>query len=194
MQFKLASELPFDPRPQIAAIFAEGFYEDGLKYFAKDKAKLARAIAHMFLLDKFHVAVEGEDILAIVACVDRRPPPIKLDKRILVKELGFVRGRLAHWGLHKFIINKPLPYEKSPQTGSIEFVATAPEHRGKGAASGLLSFVMDTLPFDNYALEVISHNAAATKLYEKLGFREFMRTPGPGGASGIEYFVYMRRD
>jgi len=187
-----ASKLSFDPRPQIAAIFADGFYEDGLKYFSKNKAKLAKALAPMFVLDRFYIAAEGSEILAIVACVDKKPPPLKLNKQILVKELGLFRGRLAHWGLGKFIINKPFPFEKSPQTGSIEFVATAAEHRGKGAAFGLLSFVIDTLPFDKYVLEVISHNTAAIKLYEKLGFCEFMRVPGTKG-SGIPYFVYMKR-
>jgi len=192
MEFIKASELPFDPRHQMSEIFAEGFYEDGLKYFSKDKARLAKALAHMFILDKFYVAVEGEDIMAIVGYTHMKPPPIKLDKRALVKELGFFRGRLAHWGIDRFIVKKPFPFEKSPLAASIEFVATAARHRGKGAAYGLLSYVMDVLPYDEYVLEVVSHNATAIRLYEKLDYSEFMRVPGPKG-SGIEYFVYMKR-
>jgi len=192
MEFKQASELPFDPRQQIAEIFADGFYEDGLKYFSKDKAKLAQAVAHMFILKKFYVALEGDEIMAIVGYTGKKPPPVELNKKILKKKLGFFRGRLAYWGINRFIVDKPFPFEKSPRAGSIEFVATAAKHRGKGAAYGLLSFVMETLPFDEYVLEVVSHNTAAIRLYEKLGFSEFMRVPGPK-QSGIEYFVYMKR-
>jgi len=84
------------------------------------------------------------------------------------------------------------PFELSSQTGSIEFVATAPEHRGKGAAFGLLEHVMDAMPYTEYVLEVADTNISAIRLYEKLGFNEFKRITGPRGGS-FKYFVYMRK-
>jgi len=62
------------------------------------------------------------------------------------------------------------PFEKTPHTGSIEFVATAPKRRGKGTAHGLLLYVMEMLPYEEYVLEVVIHNAPAVKLYEKFRF------------------------
>jgi len=192
MIYTKASALPYNPRPQMAEIFAEGFYDDGLKYFSKDKIKLAKAFEHIFMLENFYVTEANGEILAIVGCVDKKPPPVKLDKKILVQQLGFFRGRLAFWGVSKFILNKPYPFDQPITAASIEFVATAPAHRGKGAAFGLIGHVMNDMSFDQYVLEVVSHNAAAMRLYEKLGFVEFMRVPEPK-RSGIEFFVYMRR-
>jgi len=177
MEYLKASELTFDPRPQMSRIFAEGFYEHGLKHFTKDKSKLGKALSHIFELDSFFVAVENDEIMALIGCTDKKPPPIKLDKKILIQELGIIRGRIAYWGLNKYMVNHAYPFELSEQTGSIEFVATAPEHRGKGAAYGLLSHVMEILPYSEYVLEVVGDNTPAIRLYEKLGYSEFMRIP-----------------
>lgn len=191
MEYLKASELSFDPRPQMSRIFVEGFYTHGLKHFSKDKAKLAKALAHIFDLNSFYVAVENEEIMALIGCTAKKPPPIKLDKKILTQELGFIRGRFAYWGLNKFMVNHKYPFELSPRTGSIEFVATASEHRGKGVAFGLLSHVMEISPYPEYVLEVIDNNTTAIRLYEKLGYSEFMRTPAPKG-SGFKHFIYMK--
>ena len=192
MDYIKANELPFDPRPQMGRIFVEGFYQHGLKHFSKDKVKLAKALEHMFDLDYFQVAVENEEIMALIGCTAKKPPPVRLDKKILVQELGFIRGRFAYFGLNKYLVNHTYPFELSPQAGSIEFVASSPEHRGKGVTFGLLSHVMDSLSYSEYVLEVVDDNTPAIRLYEKLGFSEFHRIPGPRG-SGIKHFVYMRR-
>ena len=194
MEYKRASELTFDPRPQMGNIFAEGFYEQGLKHFSKDTAKLAKALEHIFLLNSFYVAVEGGEIMAFIGCTAKKPPPIRLDKKILIRELGFIRGRIAVWGLNKYMVNHKYPFEMNANTGSIEFVATSAKHRGKGVAQGLLSHVMETEPFSEYVLEVVDNNASAVRLYEKLGFKEFKRTPSPSPKhAGFNFFVYMIR-
>lgn len=75
----------------------------------------------------------------------------------------------------------------------MEFVATAAEHRGKGVASAIIEHIVKVTPFSAYILEVADTNLAAVKLYEKLGFKEFMRTPEPHSKrSGINYLVYMK--
>ena len=194
MELVKASNTPFDPRGQMADIFAEGFYDQGLKFLSRDKARLARALAHMFILEGFYLAVEGETVLGIVGAAQKKPPPIKLDKGILVRELGFFRGRLAFWGLNRFCVNHPYPFVMDEKTASIEFVATSPAHRGKGVASQLVAHVMADFGFDHYVLEVIDTNPGAISVYEKLGFREFMRKPSPAPKrSGFNYFIYMRR-
>jgi len=194
MQFAKASELTFDPRAQMAEIFAEGFYDQGIKFFSKDKAKLARAFAHMFILDGFYVALDGQTIMGFVGVAEKKPPPIKLDKRILIRGLGFLRGRLAYWGLNRFSVNNPYPFDMDTQTASIEFVATAPAYRGRGVATQLLTHAMQDFAFKKYVLEVVDTNPGAISVYEKLGFVEFQRKPSPAPKrSGFNYFIYMQR-
>ena len=52
---------------EISSIFVDGFYQ-WLKYFTKNKMKLIKAFAHMFVSNAFYVAVENEKVLAIAAC------------------------------------------------------------------------------------------------------------------------------
>ncbi|MCL2198942.1 MAG: GNAT family N-acetyltransferase [Defluviitaleaceae bacterium] len=193
-QYIKANLLPFCPRPQMGKIFAEGFYDHGLKFFCNDTEKLGAAMEHIFLLEHFYAAVEGEEILAMIGVKDKKPPPVKLNKKILIRELGFFRGRLAFWGMNKFLVNNPYPFEMGKNTGSIEFVATSSTHRGKGIAEGLLSHIMEIEPFDEYVLEVVDNNAPAIRLYEKLGFKEFKRTPSPSKNAGFDFFIYMRKE
>jgi ribosomal protein S18 acetylase RimI-like enzyme len=194
MNFIKASELPFDTRTQISNIFVDGFYNEGLHYFSKDKGKLARALAHMFLLDRFYVAEENGEILAIVGVTHKKPPPIQLNKKALVKELGFLRGRVAYWGLNRFTYNHAYPFEMSEDAASIEYVATAVAHRGKGVAFALLNHVMELLAYKEYILEVIDTNPTAIRLYEKLGFAEFTRQPSPmPKKTGFNFYIYMKK-
>ncbi|MCL2190111.1 MAG: GNAT family N-acetyltransferase [Defluviitaleaceae bacterium] len=195
MEFAKVTDLPFDARPQVSAIFTEGFYEGGFKHIDRDKAVIARALAHMFILDHFYAAIEGEEILAFIAITDKKPPPIRLDKALLRRELGFIRGSIVHWALVKQLINRPYPFTVTQDMGSVEFVATAPNHRGKGIAKALLSHVMEErqLPYTKYVLEVIDNNSSAIKLYENLGFKEFTRTKAPSRFLDFKYLLYMKR-
>jgi ribosomal protein S18 acetylase RimI-like enzyme len=94
--------------------------------------------------------------------------------------------------LKKHLVEHTYPFTVTVQMGSIEFVATSPEHRGKGAARGLIDYIINNTYYSEYVLEVADNNTTAVKLYEKLGFAEFMRTPAPKG-SGVDYFVYMTK-
>jgi ribosomal protein S18 acetylase RimI-like enzyme len=128
----------------------------------------------------------------MVGIVEKKPPPIALDKKVLRQALGFLRGTIAYYGLKKFIVDKPYPFVQPPGSGSVEFVATAPHQQGRGAAFRLINHVMDATPYRDYVLEVVSGNAAAIHLYEKLGFAEFMRVPAPK-RSGLGHFIYMKK-
>jgi len=173
-------------------IFAEGFYSHGLNAISKDKDKLANALAHSFILDKFYIAVENDEVLGMAACTNGKAP-IELDKKILIQKLGFIIGRIAFFALNKFMINHTYPFEILNTTGVIEFVATAPEHRGKGVAKKLITHIMEVNQKSDYLLEVADNNDSAIRVYEKLGFIEFKRIVAPRGAN-FNYLVYMRTD
>jgi len=190
--YKRADELDFDPRLQMGMIFAEGFYQ-WLQYFSKDKEKLARGAAHFFDLSQFFVALHGDEIAAIVACTDGRKP-ITLDRRILCKELGFFRGRLAYTMLKKNVIENAYPFPLNGDMGSIEFVVSSTKYRRMGSTHGLLTYVMETMPYKDYVLEVVDTNTGAIALYEKLGFTEIQRIAEKHEKrSGFAYKIYMKR-
>ena len=190
MEYIRADQLSFDPRLQMGMIFSDGFYQ-WLRYFSKDKERLSRAFAHTFDLSCFYVATHGNEIMGFVACVERKPPPIQLDRKTLRRELGFVAGSIAYLALTKYMVEMPYPFDMPQNAGSIEFVATAPGHKGKGVASGLIAHTMDTLPYGEYVLEVAETNTTAVRLYERLGFKVFQSKPAPK-QSGVGNFLYMR--
>ena len=189
--YKKADSLDFDPRPQMAKIFAEGFAHL-FSAFSKDTELLAKAFAHVFVLQYFYVALQGKTIAAIVACTNGISP-IVFDKKICKKELGFLRGWIAHNQLTKYIVNHKFPFDFTPNMGRIEIVGSAANFRGKGIAYGLIKHTIESTPFDEYVLEVIDDNTGAIKLYEKLGFETFDKVKMPGSVKGIiNAFLYMK--
>jgi len=190
--YKRADELDFDPRPQIAMVFSEGFYR-WLQELSKDKACLARAFAHIFDLSQFFVAVHGDEIASIVGCCTAGTKPVSFDKQILCKEFGFLRGRIAKIMLTKYLLQNVYPFPLGAETGSIEIVASSPKYHRTGSAFGLINYVMETLPYRDYVLEVVDNNTGAIALYEKLGFREIQRTPEKHAKrAGFDYRIYMK--
>jgi ribosomal protein S18 acetylase RimI-like enzyme len=192
MEYVKSDMLAFDARVQISRVFSDGFYQ-WLCYFGNDKAKLAIAFEHMFDLSEFYVAADGGKIAAIAACTDGVNSPVKLDKTELRHHLGFVRGTMAFKILKAHLQEHKYPFELTRETGSIEFVATAADFRGKGVAGGLLEHIMAVTEYSEYVLEVADTNENAVRLYERLGFKEFMRVPEKNPKrSKLNFYVYMR--
>jgi len=191
MAFICAEQLDFDPRPQLSYVFVEGFY-DWVKHFCKDKNKLVKVFAHIFTLKYFYVALEGERITAMTACTQGFAP-ISLQRDVFTKELGFIRGNFTYFILKRHMVRNSYPFSLGRTTGTIEFVATSPDYRGKGIAGGLITFVMEANPYSAYVLEVADTNVGAVHLYEKLGFKEIRRNKAPK-RSGVNFFIYMRKE
>lgn len=188
-----ADLLEIDARPQMSVVFAEGFTQ-WLGFFSTDKGKIARAFAHMFVLDQFYVAAAGSQIAGMVACTDCKTSSVKLNPRELRKHLGLIKGSIAGMVLKKEF-ERPFT-NPPPQTGSIEFVGTASEFRGQGVASQIIRYIIENTPYQQYLIkEVADTNTPAMRLYEKLGFIEYQRTPvAPRTARkiGINHFVSLR--
>jgi ribosomal protein S18 acetylase RimI-like enzyme len=196
MNFMKASAAPFDPRAQISEIFVHGFYDQGLKYLCKCKATLSRVLAHAFELEGFYIAVEGEKVASLVGISAKKPPPFAPCKATLRRELGYLRGSFVYFGLKNGLVNHPMPAKLQENEGIIEFVATHPDFRSRGAAGGLMEYVMANTPFSSYVLEVIDTNAPAIHLYKKLGFGEILRKKMAWPISrlaGFSYSIYMRK-
>lgn len=188
-----ADKLDLDVRIQISEIFADGFTQ-WLGYFSKDKNKIAKAFAHMFVLDQFYVAVVDEKIAGMAACTDCRTLSVKLNKKELRKHLGFFKGSIAGIILKKEFEG---PFKNpSPKTGSVEFVGTAAEFRGKGVASQIISYIIRNTTYREYLIEEVADtNTPAMNLYKKLGFKEYKRIPVPQKRAqkiGINNFISLK--
>ncbi|MFY0758938.1 GNAT family N-acetyltransferase [Metabacillus dongyingensis] len=172
-----ADKIDLDVRTQISEIFAEGFTQ-WLGYFSKDKNIIAKAFAHMFVLDQFYVAIANDKVAGMTACTDGKTLSVRLNKKELRKHLGFFKGSMARIFLKKEFES---PFENfPPNTGSIEFVGTAPDFRGQGAASQIIQHIFENTPYNDYVIEEVADtNTPAMKLYKKLGFEEYKRKPIP---------------
>ncbi|WP_067837969.1 GNAT family N-acetyltransferase [Amphibacillus sediminis] len=192
-----ANKTELNVRKQMAEIFADGFTQ-WLGYFSKDKNTIAKAFAHMFILDQFYVAIANGEIAGVVACTDRKSHSVRLNIKELRKHLGFFKGSMAGVFLKKEF---EAPYESSPSnTGSIEFVGTAQKFRGQGVASQTIQHIIENTPYDDYVIdEVADTNIPAIRLYEKLGFEEYKRKPIPeriakkNGINNLLSLKYMKK-
>lgn len=172
-----AKKTDLDVRGQMAEIFAEG-YTQWLGYFSKDRNIIAKAFSHMFILDQFYVAIADGEIAGFAACTDGKKISVRLNKKELRKHLGFFKGSMAGIFLKTEF---EAPYENfPPNTGSIEFVGTAPKFRGQGVASQIIQHIIENTPYNDYVIEEVADtNIPAMRLYEKLGFEEYRRKPMP---------------
>ena len=188
-----ADKVIHDIKPELSRVFVEGFYT-WIRHFHKDKDKLVEAFTHIFDLKYFYVAIEDGEVAGMVACTQGYAP-ISLQRKKFTDVLGFFRGNFAYFMLKRHMVRNAYPFNLSRTTGSIEFVATAPQHRNKGIAHDLILYVMKENPYDSYVLEVADTNAGAVHLYEKLGFKEIKRMKAPNPKrSGVNNFLYMRRE
>lgn len=188
-----ADKLDINVRVQISEIFADGFTQ-WLVFFSKDTNIIAKAFAHMFVLDQFYVAVVDDKIAGMAACTDCRTLSVRLNKKELRKYLGIIKGSIAGIVLRK-------EFERSfknppPKTGSIEFVGTATEFRGKSVASQIISYIISNTSYQEYLIEEVADtNTPAMNLYKKLGFKEYKRIPVPQKRAekiGINNFIALK--
>jgi len=195
MEIRPALDLGAVAREKISELFVDGFYDD-LKMFSKDRARLARAFAHMFLLRYFYVALVDGEIAGVAACLGAEDYCVKFDQKELVRHLGLFRGLFAGFAF-KYLGHSPkYPPEAATdeRTGSIEFVATGSLRRKKGVAAAILGHLHSLPEYAEHVLEVKDTNAAAVALYEKLGYREvFRRKFRWSKRADFDYFVYMKR-
>ncbi len=188
-----ADKIDLDVRKMMAEIFAEGFTQ-WLIFFSKDKNVIAKAFAHMFILEQFYVAIANGEIAGVTACTDGKKRSVRLNKKELRKYLGFFKGTMAGIFLKKEF---EAPYENfPPNTGSVEFVGTAQKFRGQGVASQIIQHIIENTPYNDYVIEEVADtNTPAMRLYKKLGFEEYKRKPIPEKVAkkiGINNFLALK--
>ena len=197
MEIKLAKEVNDNMKEKISELFVESFGKD-LKIVSKDSNKLIKAFSHMFVLDYFYVGIIDNELAGMMICIDKKQcrDCIKQDKKILIKELGFIKGLLANLIINKFINKNPkYPIDVKGKTGSIELVATNKNHRKKGVATHIMEYIFSLNMYEKYILEVADTNKSAYNLYLKLGYKEIYKVKQYFAKRyGLNYLVYMVKE
>ncbi len=192
MRIIRAVEFENDIKMKISEIFVDGFFQ-WLKFFSKDKDKLTKAFSHMFNTGVFYVAVIDGEVAGIAACTDGKALSVRLESKELKKHLGFFMGTIAYSVLKREFEEKSYPFKIEKGMGMVEFVAVSAKYRGQGVATAIMKHIFAVTPYEVYALEVADTNTNAVKLYEKLGYTEFMRIKQKHSKqSGVDYLVYMK--
>jgi ribosomal protein S18 acetylase RimI-like enzyme len=192
MKIMLAEEYGIEAKTQLSKIFVDAFYQ-WLQFFSKDKEKLIKAFSHIFNLHVIYVAVIDGKIAGMIACNDGKEFTVSFNKKELKNHLGFFMGSITYIVLRKQFNKTPYPFQITEGMGAVEFVATSADHRGKGVATSIMKYIFDNTSFKEYVLEVADTNTNAVRLYEKLGYKEFMsKKEKHSKRSGIDYLLYMK--
>lgn len=179
-------------RTYLADIFVEGFYT-WLKFFSKDKTKLKKAFTHIFVLENFYLAFQNEKAAGMIAISDGDTLVVKLNKKELTKNLGFIIGRIAFYVLKKEF--ETFGKHGLPRFPEIAFVSVLENYRRQGIAEALINHIVMHTPYYQYILEVADNNIPAVKLYEKLGFKEYFRTPVKNKKqAGFDFYLYLLKE
>jgi ribosomal protein S18 acetylase RimI-like enzyme len=192
MEIKPAKNLDENIRDKISKLFVEAFGKS-LKIISKDTNKLEKAFSHMFVLDYFYVCIINNEVAGMIACVEKDHYCIKHDKKILVYNLGLMKGFLANIIVKKYLNKNPkYPIEIDKKTGPIEFIATSNNHRKKGIATSIMEYIFSLKIYEKYILEVADTNEGAFNLYKKWGYEEVCKIKQKFAKRiGINYLVYM---
>jgi ribosomal protein S18 acetylase RimI-like enzyme len=194
MEIKLAKDLNGNMGEKISELFVEAFGKE-LKIISKDTHKLIKAFSHMFVLDYFYVGIIDNEIAGMMVCMDKKHYCIHHNKKILIKNLGLIKGLLVNMLFKKYFNKYPkYPVEIDDKTGSIEFVATNKKYQRMGIASKIMEYIFSLRLYEKYILEVADTNEKAFNLYQKLGYKEVHRIKQKYAKTiGINYLVYMIR-
>jgi len=172
MEIKSAKDVNGNIQEKISKLYVEAFGKD-MDAISKSPEKLVKALSHMFVVDDFYVCIIDNEVVGMMACANKETYSIRHDKKVLIKELGLIKGLVANMILKK-IFTKPrkYPIEIDSKTGSIENVVTNSNYRKKGIAMSLMEYIFTLNMCERYILEVLDTNENAIKLYKKLGFKE----------------------
>lgn len=176
-------------RNDIAFCIAEGFEKD-FSVLSNDCQKIANAIAPGLHIDKFFVAEIDNKIVGVSAISDCKSRCISVNRKSMVKHLGFFWGTIGTMIL-KGEFEKQLNYPT--QTGYIEMVAVRKEYRKQKVATTMLKEYISMSNYKDFILDVVDTNSNAYNCYAKIGFKEFARIPEKHAKQkGFNAKIYMQ--
>jgi hypothetical protein len=172
-----------------SAIIFVPFFSVAAVFFQRPR-KQSRALAHHVSPEAFYAAAEDGEIWESPPVRTEKLPPCRFKQRTAAPS-GFVMGSFAWLQLKRELENRPYPFPLEPAPAPSNS-RDDPKHLGQASPRRSSAYLFG-YPVHAYVLEVADTNAPAVRLYEKLGFREFLRVPNKySKQSGINAFVYMK--
>ncbi|MDR1093217.1 MAG: GNAT family N-acetyltransferase [Clostridiales bacterium] len=179
-----------EDRKGIAKVIASA-YADDFYLLTTELGKVEKVFETGVNTDKFYAAEEEGKIVAVTAVSNRQARAVYLNKKILRKTFGMIKGwffgRVSKKEFETVTVN-------DDKTGYIEFVAVEPNSRGKGISKNLLAYIFEKENFSRYILDVKDNNLPAIKTYGKLGFVEYAREKMNKRVLGFDYKIFMSLD
>lgn len=183
--FKNLAELNQIHIRQAVEIFVASFYEP-LSFISSDVDVIADILEHSFIPSNHYVALLDGNVVSVVSFSTAKGRSHRFHHENLVEKLGFLRGSIAFFRL-RGVLERPL--ELVDTQCYIDSVATDTAFRGMGISTELQRYVLRTLPYNEFLLEVAETNFKAIRVYEELGFtveqrkahRSFWKPNSEGG-------------
>lgn len=139
------------------------------KNITNDTSKLLNIIHAGIDHNRFYVAInqENNEVVGIVGYCDNTGYHVKIDNKVLRKELGFFKSIISKMVMvDEFYRPKVFLEDQS----SIDFVSVKESARGQGIARSILKRVLQDTKYSKYRLDVVEGNERVIPLYESLGF------------------------
>jgi ribosomal protein S18 acetylase RimI-like enzyme len=192
LSIRKLSELDDRCLEQTVRLFIDGFLQEMMDRTKFEAPLLVEVLKQSFLKDHYYVGLLDHNVVGILAVSTEDGRSHVLDKRKLQRELGFIKGGMIYTILYKEL-QRPMNMPRNQCY--IESVTTDAGARGKGVASKLLHYLFDTLPYDEFVLEVADSNVKAIMLYDRLGFVLFKKKKADliTRMGGIRERLYMKK-
>lgn len=195
--FKNLAELESIHLRQAVEIYAASFYEP-LSFISGDLDVIADILEESFVPKNHYVALLDGNVVGVISLSDSRNRSQHIRRDLLVSRLGVVRGTIAFFRL-RGVLGQPL--DLNEYQCYIDSVATDSAFRGMGISKAMQRYLLQTLPYKEYLLEVAEMNFRAIRMYEELGFiverrkpqRSFWKPSSEGGKLALRKVVEQQK-
>ncbi|MCL1906273.1 MAG: GNAT family N-acetyltransferase [Clostridiales bacterium] len=166
-EIKKLAELDEKQLDKAIYIFIDGFY-NVMSSISKDKEALHMLFKKSFDFDMTYAYLQNGEAVGFLGLGDHQKRPIKLNVEIFMEIMGGFAGKVSYKAMSAAMEK---PNVSSSEEIYIDYIAVAPELRGKGIGTKFLEYIRGTLGYKIIELEVFSKNPRAIKLYEREGFK-----------------------
>ena len=158
------SQLSETQKEEVREIFVTSYYKD-MKTLHRDTERLLGGFRRLLQEDLIRVAMDGERPVAMVGCSTNKRRAMEVNKEDFLSNFGFIWGHVGYFSFRKEY-GEPLAIDDD--TLYFECVATNEADRCQGVAGRMLLKLIETEPYETFALDVVDSNGRAQSVYRKI--------------------------
>jgi ribosomal protein S18 acetylase RimI-like enzyme len=163
------SELNNRQIDQATAILVEGLF-DIFSIISKDKNILRELFKDSFDYDMNYAYLHNGEVVGFLGLGNSSKRAAgNMKQETFEKLFGKRKSKMMYKGVSSGFCPLKVKSEKEVE---IEFLAIAPQIRGKGVGTHLIHYVCNNFDYETCVLSVFSKNLNAVRLYERLGFKQ----------------------